>query len=146
MCEGPHVDNTRQLPAGGFKLEAWLEPIGAVIRQANTRVYAWAETKDALDQHVRAHKEALARDHKKLGRELGLFHGRRCAGACSGHQGQYHTQRTPGLHFYRAQTSIIHIIHHILVNSTREDKRHYPYYQESQYPPLVAQTSLKISE
>ena len=40
-----------------------------------TRIYAWAfETREKLDAHVRAYKGALKRDHKKLGKELGLFH------------------------------------------------------------------------
>jgi len=40
-----------------------------------TRIYAWAfETKDELDAHVTAYEEAQARDHKKLGRELDIYH------------------------------------------------------------------------
>ena len=40
-----------------------------------TRIYAWAfETKEELDSHVNAYEEAQARDHKKLGRELDIYH------------------------------------------------------------------------
>ena len=76
MCEGPHVDNTRKLPAGAFKLRSvagayWR---GDSKREMMTRIYAWAfATKDELDAKVRAYKDALARDHKKLGRELEIF-------------------------------------------------------------------------
>ncbi len=76
MCEGPHVENTRELPKGGFKLRS---VAGAYWRGNSdnvmmTRIYAWAfETKDELEAHVKAYKEALARDHKKLGKELDFF-------------------------------------------------------------------------
>ncbi|MGE0784958.1 MAG: threonine--tRNA ligase [Sandaracinaceae bacterium] len=76
MCEGPHVANTRELPKGAFKLRSIA---GAYWRGDSknammTRIYAYAfETKEELEAHVKAVKEALARDHKKLGKELELF-------------------------------------------------------------------------
>src|SRR5262249_54014709 len=40
-----------------------------------TRIYAWAfASKEELDEHVARYELALARDHKKLGRELGIYH------------------------------------------------------------------------
>jgi len=76
MCEGPHVENTRKLPKGGFKLRSIA---GAYWRGDSdnammTRIYAWAfETKQDLEAHAKAYKDALARDHKKLGKSLDLF-------------------------------------------------------------------------
>jgi threonyl-tRNA synthetase len=76
MCEGPHVANTRKLPKGAFKLRSiagayWRGDSRNVMM---TRIYAWAfETKPELERYVKAYKEALARDHKKLGKELDLF-------------------------------------------------------------------------
>lgn len=76
MCEGPHVDNTRELPLGAFKLRSvagayWRGDSDNVMM---TRIYAWAfKTREELEEHVRRHKEALARDHKKLGRELDIY-------------------------------------------------------------------------
>jgi threonyl-tRNA synthetase len=76
MCEGPHVANTRELPLGAFKIRSlagayWRADSDNVMM---TRVYAWAfESKEDLETHVKAHKAALARDHKKLGKELDLF-------------------------------------------------------------------------
>jgi threonyl-tRNA synthetase len=76
MCEGPHVENTRKIPLGAFKIRSLA---GAYWRGNSdnvmmTRVYAWAfESKELLEAHVRAYKESLARDHKKLGKELDLF-------------------------------------------------------------------------
>ncbi|MDA1073330.1 MAG: threonine--tRNA ligase [Proteobacteria bacterium] len=76
MCEGPHVENTRQIPRDAFKLRS---VAGAYWRGNSdnvmmTRIYAWAfSSKDALDEHVARWEDAQARDHKKLGRELGIF-------------------------------------------------------------------------
>lgn len=76
MCEGPHVDTTKEIPRNAFKLRS---VAGAYWRgdsdnQMLTRIYAWAfKSKEELDQHVEAYEEAQKRDHKKLGRELGIF-------------------------------------------------------------------------
>jgi len=76
MCEGPHVDDTSELPMDGFKLRS---VAGAYWRGDSrnvmmTRIYAWAyETKEALDAKVQAFKDAIARDHKKLGKDLDIF-------------------------------------------------------------------------
>lgn len=76
MCEGPHVDGTRKLPVDGFKLRS---VAGAYWRGDSrnvmmTRLYAWAfATKEELDRHVKAYEDAIARDHKKLGKELEIF-------------------------------------------------------------------------
>lgn len=76
MCEGPHVASTKQIPKRCFKLKSLA---GAYWRGNSdnvmmTRIYAWAfATQEELDAYVKAYHEALARDHKKLGRELDLF-------------------------------------------------------------------------
>jgi len=77
MCEGPHVETTKQIPRDAFKLRSLA---GAYWRGNSdnvmmTRIYAWAfATKEELDEQVRVFEEAQARDHKKLGRELDLYH------------------------------------------------------------------------
>ncbi|MDA3874227.1 MAG: threonine--tRNA ligase [Kiritimatiellae bacterium] len=76
MCEGPHVASTKAIPADGFKIRSLA---GAYWRGDSrnvmmTRIYAWAyPSKDELKSAIQAHEEALKRDHKKLGKELGLF-------------------------------------------------------------------------
>lgn len=76
MCEGPHVDTTKDIPRDAFKLRS---VAGAYWRgdsdnQMLTRIYAWAfRSKDELDSHVTAFEEAQKRDHRKLGKELGIF-------------------------------------------------------------------------
>ncbi|MBL8325269.1 MAG: threonine--tRNA ligase [Rubrivivax sp.] len=75
LCRGPHVPSTGRLKH--FKL---MKVAGAYWRgdQANEqlqRIYgtAWA-TKDELAAYLRMLEEAEKRDHRKLGRELDLFH------------------------------------------------------------------------
>ena len=76
MCEGPHVKRTKELPLGAFKLRS---VAGAYWRGDSdnvqmTRLYAWAfASKPELEAHVKAYKEALARDHKKLGKALDIY-------------------------------------------------------------------------
>ena len=76
MCEGPHVDTTRDIPRDAFKLRSvagayWRGDSDNVMM---TRIYAWAYAdKASLEAAVSAYKLAQERDHKKLGRELDLF-------------------------------------------------------------------------
>ena len=76
MCEGPHVDNTRQLKSAGFKLHAiagayWR---GDEKNQQMTRIYGYAyPDQKALKARIQAVEEAKKRDHRKLGAELDLF-------------------------------------------------------------------------
>ena len=76
MCEGPHVDTTKEIARDAFKLR---RVAGAYWRGDSdnvmmTRIYAWAYAdKTALDAAVSAYLLAQERDHKRLGRELELF-------------------------------------------------------------------------
>jgi threonyl-tRNA synthetase len=76
LCAGPHVETTGDLHPKAFKLEA---VAGAYWRGDETkaqlqRIYgtAW-ETPEQLAEYERRKEEALRRDHRKLGKELGLF-------------------------------------------------------------------------
>lgn len=76
MCEGPHVENTREIPRDSFKLRSLAGAYwrGDSDRVMMTRIYAWAfEDKAQLDDAVEKFRLAQERDHKKLGAELGLF-------------------------------------------------------------------------
>ena len=76
MCEGPHVEDTGRIPRDAFKLKS---VAGAYWRgdSANvmmTRIYAWAfANREELETHVARWEKAQARDHRKLGRALGIF-------------------------------------------------------------------------
>lgn len=76
LCAGPHVETTAELNPKAIELET---VAGAYWRgDANNkqlqRVYgtAW-ETPEQLAEYKRRKEEALKRDHRKLGKELGLF-------------------------------------------------------------------------
>ena len=77
LCRGPHLQNTGQVPADAFKL---MSIAGAYWRGDSTRpmlqrIYGTAFTnKDALKDHLHRLEEAAKRDHRKLGREMNLFH------------------------------------------------------------------------
>lgn len=76
LCAGPHVENTGDLHPKAIALESLA---GAYWRGDETkaqlqRIYgtAW-ETPEQLTEYKRRKEEALKRDHRKLGKELGLF-------------------------------------------------------------------------
>ncbi len=75
LCRGGHAENPAK-EIGAFKL---LSLAGAYWRgneknKMLTRIYGTAfPTKEELDEHLKMLEEAEKRDHKKLGRELGLF-------------------------------------------------------------------------
>ncbi|MDZ8108134.1 MAG: threonine--tRNA ligase [Nostoc sp. DedQUE12a] len=76
LCAGPHVENTGELNPKAIELES---VAGAYWRGDETkaqlqRIYATAwESPEQLAEYKRRKEEALRRDHKKLGKELGLF-------------------------------------------------------------------------
>ncbi|MEN7538140.1 threonine--tRNA ligase [Aurantiacibacter flavus] len=77
MCRGPHLPSTGKLDPDAFKL---MRVAGAYWRgdQKNaqlTRIYGtgWL-TKKQLNAHLTRLEEAAKRDHRKLGREMDLFH------------------------------------------------------------------------
>ena len=75
MCRGPHVTNMRHLKA--FKLMKVSGAYGKGVSKNEMlqRVYgtAWPQNKD-LENYISQQEEAEKRDHRKLGRQLDLFH------------------------------------------------------------------------
>lgn len=77
LCEGPHVQNTGELPTGSFKIDRvagayWL---GQEKNKMLTRVYVLAfETEQELKDFYKRREFAEQYDHKKLGKELAIFH------------------------------------------------------------------------
>ncbi|WP_378942718.1 threonine--tRNA ligase [Paracoccus sp. R86501] len=77
LCRGPHLQNTGQLPADAFKLThiAGAYWLGDATRPQLQRIYGVAfRNRDDLKAHMTMLEEAAKRDHRKLGREMDLFH------------------------------------------------------------------------
>ena len=76
LCAGPHLDSTGRVKGNGIKLTAcnaayWR---GDSNRETLQRIYGIAFPKKAeLDEYLAKIEEAKRRDHRKLGKELGLF-------------------------------------------------------------------------
>ncbi|MCE6951009.1 threonine--tRNA ligase [Cereibacter sphaeroides] len=77
LCRGPHLQHTGQVPADAFKL---MSVAGAYWRGDSNnkqlqRIYGVAfKTRDELKAYLHMLEEAAKRDHRKLGREMELFH------------------------------------------------------------------------
>ena len=76
LCAGPHLDHTGRVKHNGFKLTTscgayWR---GDSNRKMLQRIYGIGfPSKDELEQYLQRIEEAKKRDHRKLGKELGLF-------------------------------------------------------------------------
>ncbi|TWI38273.1 threonine--tRNA ligase [Paracoccus sulfuroxidans] len=77
LCRGPHLQTTGQVPADAFKLThvAGAYWLGDASRPMLQRIYGIAfRNRDDLKAHLTMLEEAAKRDHRKLGREMDLFH------------------------------------------------------------------------
>lgn len=77
LCKGPHIDNTNKIVPGSFKLQRLAGAYwrGDEKNKMLTRIYGLAfANKSELDEYLLMLKEAAKRDHRKLGKELDLFH------------------------------------------------------------------------
>jgi len=77
LCKGPHVGLTKEIPSDAFKLTkiAGAYWKGSEKNPMLTRIYGVAfANKKELEEYLKQQEEAEKRDHRKLGRELDLFH------------------------------------------------------------------------
>ena len=143
LCRGPHIPSPKII--GAYKL---LSIAGAYWkgdqdRQQLQRLYATAFfTSEELDQHLENQEEAKKRDHRVLGKKLGLFH-------IDEMVGQGLALWTPKGAFVRQQLQDFILGHlrrqgydqvftpHIGKLDLYKTSGHFPYYQESQYPAII---------
>ncbi len=77
LCRGPHVESSKDLPRDAFKIRnvAGAYWKGDAKNKMLQRIYVDAfATKDELDEFLKMQAEAAARDNRKLGKEMDLFH------------------------------------------------------------------------
>ncbi len=77
LCRGPHVESSKDLPRDAFKIRTvagayWK---GDAKNKMLQRIYVDAfASKEELDEFLKMQAEAAARDNRKLGKEMDLFH------------------------------------------------------------------------
>jgi threonyl-tRNA synthetase len=144
LCRGPHVANTSEINPDAIKLTSvagayWR---GDSEREQLQRIYgtAW-ETAEQLEDYLHRLEEAKARDHRKLGQELGLFTISPLVGK--------------GLPLWKPKGTILRdtlerflrteqinagylpvMTPHIGKLDLYRTSGHYPYYKDSQYSPI----------
>ena len=148
LCAGAHVSYTKKIKA--FKL---LHVAGSYHRGNSNnkqlqRIYGTAfQSKDDLKDHLERIEEAKKRDHRNIGREMGLFHIDEMVGQ--------------GLVLWKPNGAIIRqelekfitseltkqgysqvYTPHIGKLDLFRTSGHFPYYQESQYPPIIQRECL----
>ena len=125
LCAGPHLDSTGRIKGNAIKLTAcnaayWR---GDSNRQTLQRIYGIAfPKKDELDEYLARIEEAKKRDHRKLGKELGLF---------------MMTEEGPGFPFFLPKGMTLK---NTLLEYWRECHKRYGYVEIS--PPIILNQDL----
>ena len=148
LCRGPHIPSAGSI--GAFKLMTiagayWK---GDQNRQQLQRLYATAFFNDQdLQDYLDKLEEAKKRDHRVLGKKLGLFHIDEMVG-----QGLIlwmpkgafiRTQLQDFISFHLRRQGYHQVFTpHIGKLDLYKTSGHFPYYQDSQYPPLVQREQL----
>lgn len=154
LCKGPHIKSTKEINIDSFKLDKLAGAYwrGSEKNKMLTRVYGLAfEDKEKLNEYIKLMEEAEKRDHRKLGRELDLFHTEEEVGI--------------GLVLWHPKGAIIwrliedfwykkHLENgydlvrtpHIGSRKLWERSGHWGFYSDSMYPPLEVGQSLEDSQ
>ena len=125
LCAGPHLDSTGRIKGNAIKLTAcnaayWR---GDSNRQTLQRIYGIAfPKKDELDEYLARIEEAKKRDHRKLGKELGLF---------------MMTEEGPGFPFFLPKGMVLK---NLLIDYWREVHKKYGYVEVS--TPIILSRKL----
>lgn len=154
LCKGPHIKSTKEIDSNAFKLDKLAGAYwrGSEKNKMLTRVYGLAfESKEKLNEYIKLMEEAEKRDHRKLGRELDLFHTEEEVGI--------------GLVLWHPKGAIIwrliedfwykkHLENgyelvrtpHIGSRKLWERSGHWGFYSDSMYPPIEIGQSLEESQ
>lgn len=149
LCAGPHVPRTGNCKA--FKVMSVASAFykGDAANPQLQRVYGTAfKNKTELEEHLVRLEEAKLRDHRKLGKELDLFHIDEAVGQGlilwkpNGSVVRIELQKFISEHLERQGYSQV-FTPHIGKLGLYRTSGHFPYYAESQFPPVVERESLK---
>lgn len=149
LCAGPHVPRTGNCKA--FKVMSVASAFykGDAANPQLQRVYGTAfKNKQDLTEHLERLEEAKLRDHRKLGRELDLFHIDEAVGQGlilwkpNGATIRQELQNFISEHLDRQGYSQV-FTPHIGKLGLYRTSGHFPYYAESQFPPVIERESLK---
>ncbi|MEC8645955.1 MAG: threonine--tRNA ligase [Candidatus Latescibacterota bacterium] len=143
LCRGPHMLGTGQVKHFKLLSVAGAYWRGDEKRKMLQRIYGTAfSTREALDAHLKMLEEAKKRDHRVLGRQLGLFHIDEEVGqglilwTPNGAVIRNELQNFISAELRRQGYSQV-FTPHIGKLDLYRTSGHFPYYQESQYPPLI---------
>ena len=153
LCRGPHVESTGKLK--WFKLTNTSQSFWRADSSKETlvRIYGMCyASNEELQQREALLREAAKRNHRKLGKELQLFHIDEMVGqglilwTPRGTIIRNELQKFISEHLTRQGYQQIHTPH-IGKLDLYKTSGHFPYYQESQYPPIIKRDTLhKLSE
>jgi threonyl-tRNA synthetase len=152
LCRGPHLPSTRPIRAVKLTGIAGAYWRGDETRPQLTRLYGVTFPKQKLlDEHLERLELAKQRDHRRLGRELGLF--------------MFSNKVGPGLPLWLPRGAVLR---DTLVDFLKEEQKrrgylpvitphigrlelyrtsgHYPYYKDSQFPPMVEADDDRVAD
>jgi threonyl-tRNA synthetase len=149
LCAGPHVGYTSKCKNVKLMSVSSSFYLGDESKGQLQRIYGTAfESKELLEEHLNRLEEAKKRDHRRLGKELHLFHIDEAVG-----QGlilwkpkgalirralqDFITQELDKQGYWQVFTP------HIGKLDLYRTSGHFPYYQESQYPPIAERDALE---
>lgn len=149
LCLGPHVPNTSRLMHVKLTSVSSAYWRGDQDREQLVRIYGIVEpSKEALRATLTRLEEAKKRDHRKLGKDLKLFHIDEEVGqglilwTPRGAIIRQELQDFISFHLRRQGYSQVFTPHVGKLDLYRTSG-HFPYYQDSQYPPLVERDLMK---
>ena len=149
LCQGPHVDRTERI--GAFKVMSVAQSHwhGDITSDAFQRVYGTAFfTQADLDAYLENLEQAKARDHRVIGKQLGLFEIDEMVGQGlvlwkpKGAVVRDQLQRFISEHLERQGYAQV-FTPHIGKLDLYRTSGHFPYYADSQYPPLIERDTIK---